>query len=307
MLKQPPIAIQHYLRVSLLTAALLAALPAAAQTRLSLADLQAQITALQAQVTTLQSALAAVQGNSVLKLDGVLSYNPSLGTALFSGVDVQVINGAGLNTINGRGNLIVGYNSTRSGAEICSNGEFATQGDCEAHGDIWAQNHKSGSHNLVVGEWHAYSSQYGTLLGFGNASTAYGAVVTGGSANIARAAYSSVSGGYNNTVSGGYNNTVSGGYYNTASGTQSSSVSGGANNTASGDLSSISGGGNNSTSGDLSSVSGGYGNTAGGNSSSVSGGSYNTASGNFSSISGGNRRKAININQWVAGGLTQPQ
>jgi len=108
MLKQPPIAIQHCLRVSLLTAALLAALPAAAQTRLSLADLQAQITTLQAQVTTLQSALAAVQGNSVLKLDGVLSYNPSLGTALFSGVDVQVINGAGLNTINGRGNLIGG-------------------------------------------------------------------------------------------------------------------------------------------------------------------------------------------------------
>ena len=151
-------------------------------------------------------------------------------TVLISGANLQVVSGEGsTSAVNGTGNIIIGYDENTS-------------------------DDKSGSHNLVVGQGHTYSS--------------YGGIVVG----------------YNNSITGNYS-SVSGGQYNTASGT-TSSVSGGAYNTASGGASSVSGGVDNTAEGANSSVSGGYSNTASGSDSSVSGGNLNTASGDYFSASG---------------------
>jgi hypothetical protein len=258
---------------------LAASAAASAQARLSLADLAAQIEALRGQVTTLTQAnsnlqgqldslnanlgvvqataqaaqsraatvatdLAAVQANSVLALDGILAYDAAAQTARFSGVDVQVINGQGPNTINGRGNLIVGYNQPRTGAAICSKGDYdsPTGVACTANGGIFAQSHKSGSHNLVVGEGHAYSDYGGVLFGQNNAVTHVGGAALGGDSNVVRGPLSSVTGGMANEA-GGRGAVVSAGAGNRASGSYSA-IGGGAGNSADAGYSVVSGGRN---------------------------------------------------------------
>lgn len=253
-----------------------------------IADLQATINQLQDTINTLQSQLAAIQANSVLQLDGRLSLKKLNGydTALFSGVNVQVVNGVAQTHLNGLGNLIVGYNEARTdGGEVCSNGEFRTQYFCEVSGEVWALNHKSGSHNLVVGRGHSYSRDSGVVFGFQNAINRGGATVTGGRKNIALGYDSTVSGGESNRASSN-SSSVSGGYKNTASGVQAS-VSGGVNNWATAYYASVSGGASNTASGYYASISGGASNSASVNGASVTGGSNNIASGLYSNVSGG--------------------
>jgi hypothetical protein len=251
----------------------------------------------------LQDQLSRLTNNSVLALDGKLALTEMNGyaTALFTGVNVQVVNGLGkTDTVNGVGNLIVGYNADRTALwpqapsavpyEICSLGAHDDAGECAANAGVWAVNHKSGSHNIVGGEHNAYSSFGGLVVGSENAITNAYAAVTGGQYNLSRGVQSSVSGGSGNTSSGG-----------------ESSVAGGAYNTASGSGSSVSGGNTNTASGMTSSVSGGFSNTAGGDESSVSGGLNNTAAGATSAVSGGEGRSAPNPGNWSAGGLSEPK
>jgi hypothetical protein len=225
---------------------------------------------------------------------------------------------------NGLGNLIVGYNELRE--------------------DPHQPNVRTGSHTVVVGSEHNFSSFGGLIVGreneisgafasisggFLNQASGLSSSVSGGQANDASGAFASVSGGSLNTasglrgsVSGGLfnqapadNSSVSGGDNNTASGGRSS-VSGGQFNTASGFASSVSGGSENTASGVVASVSGGgrdsfspagAGNIAAGDLSSVSGGSGNTASGAFSSVSGGQNRTAEGEFDWVAGSLLEDE
>lgn len=254
----------------LATGLLGAASAASAQSRLSLADLAAQIDALRLQVTSLTQAnsnlqgqidslnanlgvvqigiagaqvkaqdaqsrvaiveggLAAVQANSVLALDGILAYDAAAHTARFSGVDVQILNGQGAGTINGRGNLIVGYNERRIRPAVCSFGgsHANSQVACESIGGVWSANHKSGSHNLVVGDGHAYSSHGGVLFGFGNTVVSYGGSVTGGTGNVVLGTYGAVSGGVENWARAPYS-AIGGGYQNSTDALYSV-VSGGA-------------------------------------------------------------------------------
>ncbi|MGB8636454.1 MAG: hypothetical protein WCD66_05535 [Rhodanobacteraceae bacterium] len=69
-------------------------------------------------------------------------------------------------------------------------------------GGTWAANQRSGSHNLILGDYNAYS-QYGGLVA-GNDIVVNGAYasVSGGISNTARIYASSVSGGYNHDASG---------------------------------------------------------------------------------------------------------
>jgi len=198
---------------------------------------------------------------------------------VFTGVNVHVRDGSSDTdgAVNGLGNLIVGYNE-----------------------DVGDDAVRSGSHNLIVGTEHSYTSYGGLVAGQSNTISGPLATVSGGYFNTASGDRSSVSGGYSNTasavyssVSGGRLNTasyfsssVSGGYANTAS-YYYSSVSGGQDNTASSTSSSVSGGFSNTASEYYSSVSGGQDNTASSTSSSVSGGRYNIASGDYSSVLGG--------------------
>jgi len=267
-------------------------------------------------------------------------------TVRLTGANLQVVNGLGVTeSLNGLGNLIVGYNEL---------------------GNPAGDNH-TGSHNIVGGNENNFSSSGGLVMGEGNGISAEWASVSGGSNNYASGPSSSVSGGLGNSadgfgtsVSGGYRNrasgyftsvsggaanlasgggfyflfsypsagfinfpggSVSGGRYNTASG-YSTSVSGGVANHASGgyiatrlfpptfpfliqDGSSISGGNRNSASGFASSVSGGAGNAATASGSSVSAGLGNSASGSRSSVSGGSNRTASGYVDWVAGSLLE--
>ncbi|OOC08954.1 hypothetical protein [Thioalkalivibrio halophilus] len=196
--------------------------------------------------------------------------DPNAQTVRFSGVDVQIVNGEGeTDIINGVGNLIVGYNEARGvyEGEVCSDGQYDDQTDCTTNGGAWAQNHKSGSHNIVGGSGNSYSSYGGLVVGQQNAINRDYASVSAGLRNIASGEQSSVSGGALNTAEGRW-----------------SSVSGGDENEASGEISSISGGWNNSAASGRSSVSGGGWNTAEGQGSSILGGTSATASGGYETI-----------------------
>src|ERR1043166_9155956 len=164
------------------------------------------------------------------------------------GCNVHVRSGAGTTlAANGLGNLIIGYNEV-AGGEV-----------------------RTGSHNLVVGRYHTYSSFGGFVAGEGNSVTERGASVLGGNANTASGLVASVGGGVGNTASG-----------------TGASVSDGDINTASGLVASVGGGENN---------------TASGRAAGVSGGNFNTASGSLASVSGGHDRSATGDDDWVAGSL----
>ena len=294
-----------------------------ARLQAALVSLQATVTTLnntvvsqQATISTLTSQMAAVQGSSVMALAANLDMvdvpdpndpNTLYPTAQFHGINVQIINGTGGEfTLNGLGNLIVGYNPTDLNPMFfCSDGDFADLTSCQTNGGTWAGNQRSGSHNLIVGAFHGYSQYGGFLAGAYNIANGRFASVSGGGGNLASGTETSVSGGVGNRASG-YHSSVSGGFLNVVTG-QHSSVSGGQSNSVSGNFSSVCGGLGNTVSGGNSSVSGGTNNTASGNFSSVSGGNYNQASGSYSSVSGGFAHDATGDDDWRAGALFEDQ
>lgn len=293
-------------------AALLASVNALQAT---VAGLQSDLSSANATIASLQSDVAAIQGNSVLALDGLLTLNGG-DTALFTGVDVQVINGTGGTdgTPNGKGNIIVGYNQENAfGDLICSLGQYSDATNCVSFGGVWARSHKSGSHNVVIGNQNNYSRTSGLVVGYSNSITGELSSVTGGRENIAGGFASSISGGRHNIASGIYSSVSGGGGSDVGGGNIASggysSVSAGATNEASQDFSSVSGGHLNRASGAYSSVSGGMRNVASGSRASVSGGGGinpnqgNNASGPYSSISGGVAGVATGEGASVAGGL----
>jgi hypothetical protein len=190
-------------------------------------------------------------------------------TIRFTGVNVQVVNGLGVTNgdpgdpfedprTNGTGNLIVGYQELR--------------GPDEAHEDT----HRTGSHNLVLGNLNNYTSIGGLVAGIRNTIAGTYCSVTGGVGNTAEGFETSVTGGSNNT-SRDNGTTVSGGYGNVAAG-YNSSIHGGESNKASGDDASVSGGSHNEASGHWSTVVGGGGREEG---------QGNQAAGRFSTVTGG--------------------
>jgi hypothetical protein len=208
-------------------------------------DLQAQLSALQTQqgelnvlrqqIESLRAEVKGFKANTVLDLNGYLMFDVSNGypTAVFRGINVQIVNGTGdTQTVNGMGNLIVGYNRPSTGSFICSVGTVDSEAACLASGGIWAQSHKSGSHNIVGGDFNSYSSWGGLVLGLENALGAPYAAILAGARNRAGASFASISGGSHNTASGIYS-SVSAGFANRASG-DFAGVGGGTSRTASG-------------------------------------------------------------------------
>ena len=250
--------------------------------------LTARVAFLESEVASLKGRVAALEEASVFASDlsSVVTYNKYNKTVIFSGVDVQIINGrGGTYTADGKGNLIIGYNelSQRSNP-YCSNGIYTTQQTCTLP-NVWGLNQRSGSHNIIVG--------------IGNDYTQYGSIVAGIN-SLSNGIVSNVLGGNTNAASGQYS-VISGGNFNSAYG-DASSISGGGNGVASGYISSVSGGYNNNSSGIASSISGGVNNMSTAYDSSVSGGTNNTASGNASSVTGGFGNSAVGIYSTVGGG-----
>ena len=198
-------------------------------------SLQVQFSAIQRQMEALSTEVRGLRSNSVLDLNGYLTFDISSGypTALFRGVNVQIVNGTGeTQTATGTGNLIVGYNRPSVGSFICSLGVTESAATCQANHGLWAQSHKSGSHNIIGGDFNSYSSWGGLVMGMENAMSAPFASIGGGARNRAEGSFASISGGSFNTASGVYGN-VAGGFDNHAIG-EYTTVGGGAQRTSSG-------------------------------------------------------------------------
>jgi hypothetical protein len=186
-------------------------------------QLETEIAALQKQVAALQTAVTTIQANKALALAPFVSVDLSTENGVvgpnivFSGANVHVVNGTGSTaTINGLGNLIIGYDEV-----------FTTPLN---PGD------RGGSHNLVIGKYNKFTlSGFGNLVagevntvgggegnfvaGFQNVISGSADSILGGSWNYAGSAYDVVCGGHENSVSGGTsvilggnNNTVTTGY-----------------------------------------------------------------------------------------------
>ena len=125
----------------------------ASAARPSLSGLQQQIDeltlivkGLQEELTKTRAELANVQSNTVLGLNGKLKLENVNGqdTALFEGVNVQLINGAGMTAaMNGVGNLIIGYNVDSSGLAS-----------------------RIGSHNIILGDEESYPDTEKLITGY---------------------------------------------------------------------------------------------------------------------------------------------
>lgn len=217
----------------------------------ALAALTADLAAATARIAALETTLTGVSR------DGE--------TLLLSGMNIQVVNGAGTtDTSNGLGNLILGYNTPRAATTAAD---------------------RAGSHYLVIGDEHHWTAFGGIIAGAHHTASGDGASVTGGFNNAVSGTQASVSGGTNNTASASYA-SVSGGVNGKASG-GASSVTGGQGNTASGFSASVASGGLNTASGTGAAIAGGWANTASGSISSVSGGQANAASASYASVAGG--------------------
>src|SRR5262249_46216156 len=106
----------------------------------------------------------------ITQLEALLSHFTVEGNNLvLSGMNFQIVNGEGsTDTVNGTGNLIVGYDEADVNKK---NGKV--------------QDDKTGSHNLVIGAEHTYTSFGAIVAGRDNASEGPGASVLGGSSNTA--------------------------------------------------------------------------------------------------------------------------
>ena len=171
--------------------------------------LKAQISDLQNQIGSLQAGLMALNHNSVLALNGVLSYDAGTKTAIFTGANVFIVNGQGTTaSANGLGNLIVGYNGPPNPypsltPPFCTDGAYPDQASCLSAGQVWGNTQKLlGSHNVIIGDGHSYTSFGGLAVGNTNIINRSYASVSGGQFNIASGIYSSVSGGQLNIASG---------------------------------------------------------------------------------------------------------
>jgi hypothetical protein len=153
---------------------------------------------------------------------------------VITGANLRVVNGLGsTETTNGLGNLIVGYNEPR---------QFSVP------------NVRTGSHNVVVGQGHNFSSFGGLVVGLDNEIRGEFSTVTGGLGGFAIGRAATVSGGSNNRANGELS-VVSGGAGNMANAVQSV-VSGGLDNDADGRFSVVSGGRNRAAPGENNWVAG---------------------------------------------------
>lgn len=110
-------------------------------------------------IEAIENSASAISAMSLVTIDG----KP---TVRFSGVNVQVVDGSDDTggTTNGLGNLIVGYNE-----------DAGTDG----------ADTRTGSHNVVIGNEHSYTSFGGFLAGLNNTTSARFASVSGGVGNTA--------------------------------------------------------------------------------------------------------------------------
>ena len=172
--------------VMLLPSVASASTPTLKQLAQTVASLQKQVTSLRSQLTKAKSVLALAPYVSLDRsaVNGVASPN-----VVFKGCNLQVKSKTGESTIDGTGNLIVGWNDNPSTTPA---------------------GYRAGSNNLVCGDNQTFTSFGCFLAGGYNTATASLAAVSGGLNNTASNSEATVSGGANNVASG-WLSVVSGG------------------------------------------------------------------------------------------------
>lgn len=235
---------------------------------------------LEARIAFLEASLAGLE-EMLTGVNRGIDPNTNQDTLYFENMNVAIRNGSQVTDgfTNGRGNLILGYNEHTP----------------------WGLNAKTGSHNLIIGRGHTYSSSAGLVGGIFNTITGPFATVLGGGGNTASGQQAVVAGGRDNVASG-FQAVVSGGYKNVSFG-ELATIASGDTNTATGLRSSVLAGVGNTASAQNATVSGGRGNTASGIYSTVSGGFINTASGQHATVSGGANNSATGLSSSIAGGV----
>ena len=146
------------------------------------------INAMRKDISTLQGTITALDKKAVDIIPGLADYLKVDKTTvlqgvngphiLFTGVNVHVRNGSQATNNNelpyqGLGNLIIGYNENTTPTPTLP---------------------RSGSHNLVGGSMHSFSSYGGMVFGYQNTISGPYANVVGGSANLAQGPNSTVYG-----------------------------------------------------------------------------------------------------------------
>ena len=172
--------------VMLLPSVASASTPTLKQLAQTVASLQKQVTSLKSQLTKARSVLALAPYVSLNRsaVNGVAGPN-----VVFRGCNLQVKSKTSESTIDGTGNLIVGWDDNPS---------------------TTPSGYRSGSNNLVCGDNQTFTSIGCFLAGGNNTASAEQAAVSGGFANTASNSGATVSGGANNVASG-YLSVVSGG------------------------------------------------------------------------------------------------
>jgi hypothetical protein len=103
-----------------------------------------------------------------------LTFDAATNEVRITGANLRLLNGLGsTDTTNGLGNLIVGYDEPRDSGET----------------------RQTGSHNVVVGKQHQFSSFGGLVVGLQNEIHGAYASVSGGVRNTAAGAHAAISGG----------------------------------------------------------------------------------------------------------------
>jgi hypothetical protein len=113
-----------------------------------------------------------------------LTFDAAMSEIRITGANLRLVNGLGsTETTNGTGNLLVGYPEPPDREEA----------------------RQTGSHNVVVGTQHQFSSYGGLVVGRQNEIRGAFASVSGGARNTAAGQFSAVSGGHNRTAAGEFN------------------------------------------------------------------------------------------------------
>ncbi len=222
-------------------------------------------------------------------------------TIRISECNLQVVNGSGatVNTEDGLGNVIIGYNQ----------GAGALVDD------------RTGSHNLVLGDSNSYLRYGGIVSGTNNAIGGFGGCsVIGGDRNVCNSDRAVMiagesnemfaTGGVGATIGGKFNRVYAnravtvGGEWNTIlQPAMQSAISGGRACVANGLRSAITAGDGSWADGEGAALIGGLNNRANGDFASVVGGNGNVAGADTSTVGGGRNRTAVGVDDWVAGSL----
>lgn len=134
---------------------------------------------MQQTIETLQLQVETLEAQAMPELAAHLTFVDSSSTFHLEAANLQVSNGTNAYLNNGLGNLIIGMNGEEEYVDSIGRG---------------------GSHNLVIGEGHAYSNSHGILHGFNATLTDRYAAVIGGANNRVDGAYGVAIAGQDNVV-----------------------------------------------------------------------------------------------------------